>query len=288
MYFEHTELLSLPVARAAYSDRTAWLMSQMSMLAYSKFENNDTELKNAISKAGFVLIQHFNEKGTQAFLAKREHDKMAVLAFRGTEQDSPQDIIADLNAKFYTDEYNVKIHDGFLKAFQYVENKIKDNLKKVENHYLYITGHSLGGALALVATRVFDSDNLAACYTFGSPKVGNDEFDDEIKSPIYRIVNAYDPVPMVPPSYLVDLLCMIPNKKIKSILGKFKGYVHYGDMRYLTPCKNAEEAKVIANYNDFLRLIGLFVHRKEAIYHHEIKTYSEKLAIWALRRLRVN
>ena len=38
MLADTKELLKPPVGRAAYSDRTAWLMAEMSRLAYLKFE----------------------------------------------------------------------------------------------------------------------------------------------------------------------------------------------------------------------------------------------------------
>lgn len=285
-YFRHKKLLEPPVRRAAYSDRTAWLMAEMSRLAYEKYEKDKTKLETALSQADFDLIQIFNSEGTQAFLAKRGTDKMAVLAFRGTEKEAPEDIVADLNAKFYKDDNGVKIHSGFLKAFEYIEEAVSQELGKIREYSLYITGHSLGGALALLATRTFNSDNLAACYTFGSPKVGNEEFDDDIKAPIYRIVHAYDMVPFFPPAHFLDLLWLIPCKKLRSIVEKFRGYAHHGDMRYLTFCgDDIEKVKVIANHNDFLRLAGLWMHKKESIKHHAIKVYCEKLGYWALRRL---
>ncbi len=39
MQISDKRLLSTPVGRAAYSDRTAWLMAEMSALAYEKFES---------------------------------------------------------------------------------------------------------------------------------------------------------------------------------------------------------------------------------------------------------
>ena len=43
---------------------------------------------------------------------------------------------------------------------------------------LYIAGHSLGGALAqIAAASLSEMDNLAACYTFGSPRVATLGFD---------------------------------------------------------------------------------------------------------------
>jgi len=40
MYFDNKSLLKPPVSRAAYSDRTAWLMAEMARLAYFKFEGS--------------------------------------------------------------------------------------------------------------------------------------------------------------------------------------------------------------------------------------------------------
>ncbi len=284
-YFKFKDLLSPPIKRAAYIDRTAWFMAEMSRLAYLIFEKDDAELKNALSEANFVLIRLFNCEGTQAFLAKRDSDNMAVLVFRGTEKEDPRDIITDLDARFYKDEKGVKIHDGFYKAFKCVEQDIHSEAEKIKGFSLYITGHSLGGALALIATRALNSDNLAACYTFGSPKVGNEEFNDDIKPPIYRIVNAFDIVPLSPPTYVFEILNLLPWKWSKSLAKTFLGYTHPGDMRFLSYCDKTEEVEVIANYNEFRRLAGLWSHRKESVRHHAIDEYCEKLGQWALKRL---
>jgi len=288
MCFKYKELLSPPILRAAYSDRTAWLMAEMSKLAYFKFEDTELDkLKHVLNQADFELLAVFNNEGTQAFLTKRNKDKMAILAFRGTEKEDPRDVVTDLKASFYKDNKGIEIHDGFYKAFKVVEKDALKEVDKLKEFALYVTGHSLGGALALVATRVLNSDNLAACYTFGSPKVGKEEFDDDIKPPIYRVVNAFDIVPFSPPSYLLDLLLTVPVKKLQKFLIKFKGYEHHGDMRYLTFCEgDVTKVKVIFNYNEFYRLIGLWRHKKESVKDHAINIYCEKLAQYALRRLK--
>lgn len=285
-YFGYTKLLSPPIRRAAYSDRTAWLMAEMSRLAYLLFEKDDSELKSALSKANFELMRFFDCEGTQAFLATRDADKMAVLAFRGTQKEDPKDIITDLQARFYHDKNGVKIHDGFNRAFQCVEKDIRDAVEKLKDYSLYVAGHSLGGALALIATRALNSDNLAACYTFGSPKVANEEFDDDIKPPIYRIVNTYDLVPISPPTYVFEVLSILPWEKIRNFALKFLGYDHHGDMRYLSACgTDFKGLKVISNYNEFLRLAGIWTHRKDSIKDHSIDLYYDKLGQWALKRL---
>jgi predicted alpha/beta hydrolase len=63
---------------------------------------------------------------------------------------------------------------------------------------IYITGHSLGGALAQIAAAVLGDDQMAACYTFGSPRVGNAYLDRWVKTPSYRVMNYADIVPQSP------------------------------------------------------------------------------------------
>jgi dienelactone hydrolase len=336
MAIAHPELLSPPVARAAYSDRTAWLMAEMSRLAYVRFENSDEKLEQVVAKlkgstnekeirklvsryaqltvqpdeAGlkqltdgladfdFELVATFNNGGTQAFLAKRDSDLMAVLAFRGTEPDALVDIKTDLNARFYKDK-GAKIHDGFRQAFNLVHSFIDDKLELVQGYKLYITGHSLGGALAKVAANVFSADNVAACYTFGSPKVGNLDFGDNMKIPVYRLVNAADAVPRVPPTWVLEFLVWLIKKMpipwvrtwLVKLLDNFRGYRHHGDMRYLSACKDDfKDLRLYAN-PEFFDRAGWMVERivtnwGAGFSDHSITEYCRKLEAYAIRRLR--
>jgi hypothetical protein len=327
-------LLYPPVGRAAYSDRMAWIMAEMSKLAYEAFEADATrekiikelaeltdieeigkrleeykdkllgldtdgqnKLKDRLAVFKFELVKTFDNNGTQAFLAKRDIDKLAVLAFRGTEKDV-RDIKTDLKARFYRSTNGVKIHNGFYLAFKDVQAPVLESLEGLKDYTVYITGHSLGGALALIAARYLYSDNVGACYTFGSPKVGNIEFGDEIKIPIYRIVNSADIVPRLPPSWFFEFLSLlaklVPIPFLRSWLINFvdslKGYTHQGDMRYLTDCgPDFKDLKVISNI-DFLARFSRFFKRlskdfKSAATDHFIYNYSQKLRFYALNRL---
>ena len=299
-YFEHEELLSPPIKRAAYSDRTAWLMAKMSKLAYLPFENDDAELKTALSEANFELIKWFSKEGTQAFLAKRDSDRMVVLSFRGTQTEGLTletffDVFTDLYATMHTDTNGVKTHKGFQMAFQKVEAEILQQIQGLADYGLYITGHSLGGALALIATSVINSENLGACYTFGSPKVGNEEFDDKIKAPIYRVINSYDVVPFLPFTRIMLPLFWLISKKIKSdkvkvLIENFKEYQHHGDMRFLTNVSLNSDAKVLTTYDELRRSLHLLrlsftVAKDIGVQHHSLDAYCEKLAHWALKRV---
>lgn len=329
-------LLKPPIARAAYSDRTAWIMAELSRIAYIRFEGNEDRLEQAIEaltalsdKAAiaktlkafltentqssnkemaklsqevnslkYVISNTFNVGGTQAILVTGEADKIAVLAFRGTEKDF-RDIKTDLDARFYTNSDGTKVHNGFRDAYALIKDQVTEAVNELKDYKLYITGHSLGGALALIATRDLNSDCISACYTFGSPRVGSVEFGEDIKPPIYRVVNAADAVPHVPPSYIIDaihfVLRLLPEslilvKPAKVFIKGFLGYRHHGDMRFLTAGKaDYSDLKLLSNPDLFDRL-GRWIKRvitnkKASFTDHGIANYCNKLKAYAIKRI---
>ena len=139
------------------------------------------------------------------------------------------------------------MHKGFHDAYMSVHADILDRLEGHEDLPLYITGHSLGGAIAVAATWFQSSPRLAACYTFGAPRVGDQGLIDRFKTPVYRIVNGPDPVTLVPPSgFGLDVLKGIIRVLgvvlpfwgwagwVTDLLIRVQRFRHYGYMRYLT------------------------------------------------------
>ncbi|MDH3220486.1 MAG: lipase family protein [Gammaproteobacteria bacterium] len=340
--FDHSDLLKTPVQRAAYSDRTAWIMAAMSELAYFRFEGGqdfvalaqdlvsiksaddikgrlrrfleemDTDaedgrsaLASCLKAAGFDLVNVYNLADTQAFLAKRKAAAgsrgMRVLVFRGTEQKLA-DFRTDLDAALIrAPEANAEelIHKGFYESFASVRDLIYKDLKKDEQLPLYVTGHSLGGALAIVATRFIAKDSLGACYTFGGPRVGNLDMGFVFRTPIYRVVNSSDIVPRTPPAWLFTLVVTLLNwlhlpQSLINWLARFQGYVHFGDMRYLNhveagPDDSFVNLRLISNPSLPLRA-GWVVSRwistygRAGIEDHSISLYRRKLRAYALHR----
>ena len=267
-YFGANELLANPpVNRAAYSDRMAWVLASMSHLAYDRFEAGglpEALLLKKLEGGNFKWVDGFNavETDTQAFLAVKEDSSYAVLAFRGTEVSKMTDILTDAKASM-AKTIEGKVHAGFRTAYQSVESAIVKSVAKLGGIPLYITGHSLGAALATYATQCLEQnpvfrDQIAACYTYGSPRVGNSEFDREFKSVIYRVVNTTDIVTVVP------LLVM--------------GYIHIGDVRFLE--RNPGELK--RGYIPFLQrlfffAVGIFRLFGPWVGDHAILDYRKKL-----------
>ena len=89
-----------------------------------------------------------------------------------------------------------------------VEKQLRALLEKTGEKPIYLTGHSLGGALALVASAALGGsssfgDRIAAVYTFGAPRVGKSNFSEIVKAPHYRVINSGDIVPLVPPNWIL-------------------------------------------------------------------------------------
>jgi triacylglycerol lipase len=203
---------ALPTFRAAYSDRTAAMMAKIAMLAYIGFEDADKKkiLDGILTHGRVKLLETITARETEALVA--ETDKFVVVAFRGST--SRRDTRTDLRTRFNVSKIDlegrvvsVSVHSGFYNAFAKVEGQVRDLLNKTKNKPIYLTGHSLGGALALVASAALGiseefGDRIAAVYTFGAPRVAQGNFSDVIKAPHYRVVNSGDIVPLVPPSWL--------------------------------------------------------------------------------------
>lgn len=329
---------AVPTYRQAYSDRTSWLMACFSELAYLRFnpllpssmpkeiiverltefaeKTNKANLLQLIDAIGYdheaerarlvaeladlnaELITTFDANGTQAILISS--NKAITLAFRGTEATSVKDIKSDLRATTTKCDSGGNIHSGFKDAFEQVEREIQKTLNKQEFAHkpLFITGHSLGGALATIAAKKLKhAAGIAACYTFGAPRVGDEEWISNIKTPLYRVVNAADAVTMMPPgsdaiSAVGGLLGFIPQvgKKIRQfLLSKFGGYLHGGNMRYLTNCTggNYQTVHLLYSVSFFYRIKMLYVKAlpwSKSLADHSISLYRKKLAVVATKR----
>lgn len=343
---------SLPIKRAAYSDRTAWIMAEMSRLVYQPLPieetvdsyiekikkaviegkeddeisalvhnaaNEDlegiTNIERELKKANFEFLESFCNQGTEAFLAKLSKTEnfsgMLVLCFRGTQPDKLVDIHTDIKANLVDAMFLAegRVHRGFQDAFQLVKNKIEAAIEKANKEELdlplYITGHSLGGALAMLATRYLASDSVGATYTFGCPRAADDKFYEKIKTPVYRVVNAADGVTRVPFgkgfAFVVALIRLIPINftfaLTEFIRKQIQGYTHYGNFVFMTDASNERDTKgipyktlVVKKSPNIFEVAPTVIKRwiitsgKAAISDHDIGTYSSKLLAQALRR----
>ena len=114
-------------------------------------------------------------------------------------------------------------------------------LRKRSDKPIWITGHSLGGGLAQIATaRLLAKEfNVRGLYTYGSPRAGDDKFrhtvevmayDAGIKENVVRVQNHLDVVTRVPPTTGLLDPTFHPD-----------GWAHIGRMKYFPSLENKVE-----------------------------------------------
>lgn len=139
------------------------------------------------------------------------------ISMRGTQQ--LYDWLVNLNAMrsrpHPNKDVDIFFHKGFHKAAASCINEIFSEITKRygEGNKVYVTGHSLGGALAAILHGLWNEDpyryrylscnsindtfRTLSCYVFGMPRYGNFHAMEHFASP-YHIYNQGDIVPTVP------------------------------------------------------------------------------------------
>jgi triacylglycerol lipase len=177
--------------------------------------------KEAFQKELGMEAQLVSVGNTQAYvLTSNDH---IVAAFRGTEAptsiegfkdwlltDAANLLIVpegDLGTDFQAAGVGSRWHHGFMKALSDIWDPVVAMIeaeRKKSDRPLWVTGHSLGGALALLAAWRLKRKFIPVhqLYTFGAPMVGNAEtakaIDREFADKIFRYVNGPDPIPRLP------------------------------------------------------------------------------------------
>jgi triacylglycerol lipase len=184
--------------------RNAWWLADAALLAYS----TEADVKKAFGSAGIAgEIAYFHGvHSTQAYMISMTD--AIVLAFRGTQVDNFWSSVLDfaVDAQFLPlpDAHGHLVHAGFNAALAEVWTPLAAHLKSEQAKRprpLWMTGHSLGAALAtLAANRCCDDETagLKGVYTFGSPRVGDPRFGQHVQVPVFRFRNDSDIVPHLP------------------------------------------------------------------------------------------
>jgi hypothetical protein len=174
-------------------------------------------------------------------VAKDDINKRITLVFRGTENKlafrtnwltnlyiTKMKVPVPENLKKKVDFDNLRMHNGFYKyvfeetyddaddpnktKYDEILEDIKPLFKANPTYKLYVTGHSLGGALAGLVSFFLacdpDIDTPVTCISFASPRFGDSNYleavqvlEKENRLRFCRIVNNNDLVAMVPTNY---------------------------------------------------------------------------------------
>ena len=188
--------------KSNYNARDAVAFALASLLAY----RDKGEVESQIRLWGFSEVRPFEfrrgrDVDTQGYIAA--NGDRVLVAFRGTE--SFPDWLTNLQAVKDPGPWG-KVHEGFQDSFLVSALVIGKMIGEMRgNREIWITGHSLGGALAvlLAATLAENSIDVTGLYTFAAPRVGDRAFARELKRSLkgkahWRVVNEGDLVPHLP------------------------------------------------------------------------------------------
>jgi hypothetical protein len=202
--------------------RNSRALAKASDLAYMAQAEGGPAFQNELG-----LDAHLISVGnTQCYVAT--NPKHIVVAFRGTESPTTIDGLKDwllndavnlliqptgrLAPEFVAAGVGARWHMGFITAINAVWDevfaRVNDEVEK-DDRNVWVTGHSLGGALALLGGWLFNRKGVSVhqIYTYGAPMVGNDTvaraYDTEFANKVFRYVNTEDPIPKLPTLSLI-------------------------------------------------------------------------------------
>lgn len=145
-----------------------------------------------------------SDRGTDAqAVVEIAEDGTAVVAFRGSEshKDWVHNAMVPLRPLPSPHRSSVRAHAGFLRQYASLHARLLKLLREHEVKHVTLCGHSLGGALAVIAAAMLPEKVTCDVVTFGAPRAGNEELSAAAFSrcvECVRVVHDRDVVPTVP------------------------------------------------------------------------------------------
>ena len=242
-YYEYCSEIAAFLSQVSgwsYSNRRTF-MNKLSWLTLHNNNNNNNSHETILARAHFYPFMNIKNEAlfvdaTAQFILT--HDRtMAIVSFRGTEITNPWNWFIDATTKkvplFHYDNHNnnnnsnnnhrninCRVHLGFKRNFEAVWYGSEGILHKLLEHeeaikIVYITGHSLGGAMAVLAGLSLYSQHSSSSsssslwnkvrgiYTYGQPMVvdsnDRDVLEEHIGDRLFRHIYYNDLVPHLPP-----------------------------------------------------------------------------------------
>jgi hypothetical protein len=200
------------LADTTFDVATARALMWMSQLAYETDEFD--KMQRILAAWGFDLAAAdvvIREERAPLVVARTHcfvttSGDTAIVAFAGTDPIDLANWITNFNARLGA----AGSAEGYETAAAVAWPELKARLTRLPaGTRVFVTGHSLGGALAVLIARNIVNDQLAevaAVYTFGMPRAGNEDFANKYNAALgprtFRLVHGDDLVPTVAPSFL--------------------------------------------------------------------------------------
>jgi len=246
--------------------------------ALAAYESADS-IKKVAREFDTVIIESTPKSKGLYFLATNASQKRHLISCRGTA--NIRNAIVDLNIPpEKSEKAGIALHRGFKEAADEMYTRIRPKLDPTFE--VFLTGHSLGGAEAVVLGMYLKNDGyrIGGIYTFGQPKVTDKSGGEKFKDlPLLRAVNKKDVVAIIPPEFCFLYLFE-------------KGYRHFGasvffldSTRYCEPEGSCQEFRVEADFwTGLLKQVksdtsraGLTAFLKDRVPDHFGESYSNSV-----------
>jgi hypothetical protein len=210
--YPKTALDTFNKAETEFDLRNARPMMWLSQLAY---ETADKSKVQDILKAWELKLLGFESNDPitglppgSACVVVAEGRGATFVCFAGTDPLKVEDWITDFRIR----RKAMTLHSGFRTAVESVWKAVEAAIQsRPPEQPLFFTGHSLGGALAIIAAERALRElkvQAKAVYTFGSPRAGGAEFvksyTPKLGDSTFRVIHGTDLVAAVPPSLMGD------------------------------------------------------------------------------------
>jgi predicted lipase len=144
----------------------------------------------------------------QVGITINHEQKNLAVVFRGSE--SIKDWYYDLQILKHKYKDKIWIHSGFYNQLHSdnihlcIINKVRSILDQYPDYKIFVTGHSLGGALATLFGYILahEIDNFITVVSFASPRIGNyhwkKSFEEKLNLKHFRVTNNRDLITATP------------------------------------------------------------------------------------------
>jgi len=227
----------------------------MATIANAAYQDDCSQLFADLGFTKYKFVDHTAHGHVAA--SKNE----VIIACRGTQPQHISDLLADLDT--IPKSHGVGwVHEGFRRYARYILDDVLDWVKKNKGKDIYVTGHSLGAAMALYITQELEYAGYQPkmLMSFGQPRLGNDAYVAQIKTTHYRFVNCNDMVTHVPPSALL--------------------FKHHGTLCYINFYGNIRPLSRYQRFKDSIRARWRCWKKGQifdGLYDHSMGHYVEKL-----------
>ena len=190
-------------------------LARVCQWAYDFDEAREAELLEFRGKAPIRETQiKDRQRVPTSFAGIVEFPDVIIVAFQGTITEFGHDGVFRLDSLVdWIQNFRIRqlktngtdlpglVHEGFFSQLDLVYDQVKSDLSVARNKPIVVTGHSQGGAIAVLATKRLKNDGFPVreSYTFAAPRAGDAVFARSIKTPFHRIEFGNDIVPHVPP-----------------------------------------------------------------------------------------